>query len=242
VLKNSLLKAEPDDVNDLLYGLRYELRCVSDIEHVGSLLSWIGLHPASFRTAYPDRVVNNVYFDTIDLDCFAEHLAGVSERAKYRLRWYGDSFSPRQGVFEIKERHGLLGRKERYAVSLSASLDRLSFRRTRDEVLAQLPDAAATRFRSVSDPVLINRYRRQYFESFSRRVRITIDQQLQFYDQRQAQRPLTRFPQNTPNVVILECKFSAVDASETRRLLGGLPGRMSRCSKYILGVQCVLGY
>jgi hypothetical protein len=231
-------RAVASEANDL----RYELRCVSDLEQLGSLLNWIELHPASFRAAYPDRVVNNVYFDTFELGCFAQNLAGVSDRAKYRFRWYGDSFSPKDGVFEIKERLGLLGRKERYPVELSNSLDCLSFEASRSEILAQVPGAAAARFRPISDPILINRYSRQYFESFDRRVRITIDQQLRVYDQRQAARPRTRFPQNSPNIVILECKFSARDATDTRRLLGGLPGRMSRCSKYVLGVQGLLGY
>ena len=222
--------------------LRYELRCVAELEQLGSLHNWIEVHPLAFKTSYPDRVINNIYFDTYELGCFAQNLAGVSERKKYRFRWYGDSFAPLRGSFEIKERLNLLGRKERYPLELSASLDELSLERLRNEILAQIPAAAASQFRSITEPVLINRYRRQYFESFSRRVRITIDQRLEFYDQRHALRPRTRFSQNAPDVVILECKFAAEDGDETRRLLGGLPGRMSRCSKYILGVQGMLGY
>jgi len=232
------LKQQQPSLDDL----RYELRCVAEPEQLGSLHNWLELHPLSFKTSYPDRVVNNIYFDTYQLGCFAQNLAGVSERKKYRFRWYGDTFAPGKGTFEIKQRLNLLGRKERYPLELSASLDGLTLGELRHEILAQIPPAAAEQFRSITEPVLINRYRRQYFESFSRRVRITIDQQLEFYDQRHALRPRTLFRQNSPDIVILECKFAAEDGDETRRLLGGLPGRMSRCSKYILGVQGMLGY
>jgi hypothetical protein len=232
------MKARQPGLDDL----RYELRCVTALEELASLHNWIELHPASFRTAYPDRVINNIYFDSHEFACFAQNLAGVSERKKYRFRWYGDTFAPREGMFEIKERLNMLGRKERYPVTLSTSLDRLSLDDVRREILTQIPEEAASHFLSISLPVLINRYSRQYFESFSRRVRITLDRDLEFYDQRHALRPRTRFRSNSPDIVILECKFAAEDAGETRRLLGGLPGRMSRCSKYMLGVQGLLGY
>ena len=145
-------------------------------------------------------------------------------------------------MFEIKKRKNMLGSKERYPVALSDSLDRLSLDRVRREIVAQLPDSAAANFRPISEPVLINRYRRQYFESFSHRIRITIDRELKFFDQRHALRARIRFASNTPDVVILECKFAAEHARETRSLLGGLPGRLARCSKYMLGVQGMLGY
>ena len=48
-----------------LENLRYELRCTVEPSRLGELLNWIALHRAGFRTAYPDRTVNNVYFDTL---------------------------------------------------------------------------------------------------------------------------------------------------------------------------------
>ena len=70
--------------------------------------------------------------------------------------------------------------KERYPVDLAATLDGLSLQDVRRRIIEQVPEAAAAQFRSICEPVLINRYRRQYFESFSRRVRITIDRDLEF--------------------------------------------------------------
>ena len=44
--------------------------------------------------AFPDRIVNNVYFDTPDLAAFEANLWGAPERRKCRLRWYGETFQP----------------------------------------------------------------------------------------------------------------------------------------------------
>ena len=38
---------------------------------------------------HPDRWVNNIYFDNINLDLFNQSIEGMSRRAKVRLRWYG---------------------------------------------------------------------------------------------------------------------------------------------------------
>ena len=57
----------------------------------GMLRHWLHMHPAGFFSPYPERQVNNVYFDTWDYRAYAENLAGVSERSKVRYRWYGDS-------------------------------------------------------------------------------------------------------------------------------------------------------
>ena len=225
-----------------LEGLRYELRCVADQTQHGGVLNWIGTHPMAFKPAYPDRVVNNIYFDTYHFNCFGQNLAGVSERKKFRFRWYGNTFSPEGGAFEIKERYNLLGGKQRYSVALSRELSQLTLKQVRAEILQQLPDRAAEEFRAVSEAVLINRYIRQYFQSADLRVRITVDRDLSFYDQRFQRRPRTRFRSEGPGIVILESKFAANDGDEVRRRLGGLPGRMSRCSKYMMGLQRLLGY
>ena len=42
---------------------------------------------------HPDRWVNNIYFDNINLDLFNQSIEGMSRRAKVRLRWYGDFYN-----------------------------------------------------------------------------------------------------------------------------------------------------
>ena len=47
----------PDDA-------RYEIKFVADATRYHELENWIRMNAAGFRTTYPPRRVNNVYFDT----------------------------------------------------------------------------------------------------------------------------------------------------------------------------------
>ena len=55
---------------------------------------------------YPDRWVNNIYFDNFNLDFFNQSIEGISRRAKVRLRWYGDFSKLENTVMEIKYKKG----------------------------------------------------------------------------------------------------------------------------------------
>ena len=46
-----------------------------------------------FYKAHPDRYINNIYFDTVNLDNNWDNVAGNSKRMKIRVRWYNDLFS-----------------------------------------------------------------------------------------------------------------------------------------------------
>ena len=62
------------------------------------------LHPAGFQRTYPARWVNSIYFDTPDLHALEENFAGISDRAKYRIRWYGPLAGEHKAQYEIKIR------------------------------------------------------------------------------------------------------------------------------------------
>ena len=55
---------------------------------------------------YPDRWVNNIYFDNINLDLFSQSIEGISKRTKVRLRWYGDFHNLENPVLELKCKSG----------------------------------------------------------------------------------------------------------------------------------------
>ena len=221
---------------------RQEIKCILEPGRDAALASWIALHPAAFREAFPERRVNNIYFDSFDLGCFGENLSGVSGRTKCRLRWYGESTATRKAVLEFKQRRNLSGSKRRHAVEFRADLGDLAF----DEILRTttrgLPEAERARFDGMVGPVLLNHYRRRYFVSFDGRVRVTVDRDLAFYDQRSTRGPDMRFRVHSPDVIVLECKYASQDDSQVRRAVSDLPARVTRCSKYALGVQWLLGY
>ena len=56
--------------------------------------------------SYPDRWVNNIYFDNINLDLFNQSIEGISRRTKVRLRWYGDFHNIENSILELKLKSG----------------------------------------------------------------------------------------------------------------------------------------
>ena len=42
-----------------------------------------------FSIQYPKRKINSLYFDDLNYSSINENLDGVSEKKKYRIRWYG---------------------------------------------------------------------------------------------------------------------------------------------------------
>ena len=55
-------------IDEIPADARLEIKFVAETSRYHELEQWIRLHPAGFRKSYPPRRVNNIYFDTQDLD------------------------------------------------------------------------------------------------------------------------------------------------------------------------------
>lgn len=219
----------PDDA-------RYEIKFVVSTLQRRSVEHWLRLRPEGFYSPYPDRRVNNVYFDNHDFFAYEENLVGTSARTKVRLRWYGDTGNPERCTLEMKRRRNMLGWKVSHRtgpIDFTSQTWQQIRRRLRDD----LPESASIWLDANPRPVLINRYRRQYFESRDRKVRITLDHDQMVYSQLDGTRPNLTRRANLPQSLVVECKF----ATEDRRLgiaaIQGLRLRVGRNSKYVIGVQ-----
>ncbi len=58
---------------------------------------------------FDDRTVNSIYFDTPDFNLAKDNLSGISNRKKYRIRWYNKNFNDLS--YEIKSKKNNLGSK-----------------------------------------------------------------------------------------------------------------------------------
>jgi hypothetical protein len=221
-------------------GARYEVKFVADATRYHELEQWILLNPAGFRTSYPPRQVNNVYFDTHDLHAYAENLSGVSARAKVRLRWYGETNRPESTTLEVKRRRNHLGWKTHYPggpMDFSAHRWSKLWRTLR----RRLSPEGRLWLDSHPQPVLINYYHRQYFESPEGRLRATLDWRQTVLDQRLEPRPNLRHRANLPDTLVMEIKFHRADHALGSEVAQETPIRVSRNSKYMIGVQSILG-
>ena len=154
-----------------LQSIRYERKyCLPAGTH-NNLESIILRHPAFFKKTYPERQVNNIYFDTPDFDAFVDNIEGNTHREKIRIRWYGTDF-PRikNPVLEIKTKVGFAGGKIQRKLN--------SFKYSKESFLQYIiknKDVNNIFNIKCLKPVIVNKYSRKYFISNDGNFRITID-------------------------------------------------------------------
>ena len=207
-----------------MYDWRYEIKFTVNDVSLDDILQSVIYHPAGFNMAFPDRIVNNIYFDTPDFSCCRENLAGISERKKFRVRWYDDAKDGDQAKLEIKIKENALGRKLSYPLEFTHDLTKMS-----DVVNEKII------FCDSLNPSLNNGYRRSYYESSCGGFRLTIDREMTF-------KPLysTMFEHSDPTIsdprIIIEVKFPKENMGRLREITAYIPFRQTKHSKYVSGV------
>ena len=68
---------------------RFEKKWVFNNIDKETLLSNLINSKLFFREQFEERTVNSIYFDTLNLKSAVDNLNGVSDREKFRVRWYG---------------------------------------------------------------------------------------------------------------------------------------------------------
>lgn len=218
--------------------IRFEVKFVVDPTELPWIEEWVRSHALGFFEPYPARQVNNVYFDTFDLWTYRENLSGSSARSKVRFRWYGEAEHAEAGSLELKQRVRNLGWKTSFRVGPRA-LAGVRWGQIQRALRGELPREGRVWLDAHAMPVLINRYRRRYFESADRRIRLTFDWKQRVYDQRLRSTPNFSRAANLTDSMVVEFKFLARDRSLGSDALQTFPVRVSRNSKYVLGVQAI---
>ncbi len=200
----------------------------------------IRLHPAGFREVYPPREVNNLYLDTLGRTDFMEHVHGVSERSKTRIRWYGPLNGPiDRASLELKIKRGGVGRKETYPVP-GFAFRHTSAAEELHALFGQQPLPAGVRAAlELRRPSLVNRYARRYYLSADGLVRLTLDTNLHYYDPRRGSCSLAH-PVRDARTAVVELKYDPAHAEQAAAVVSRLPFRIARSSKYVEGVRRLL--
>ena len=209
---------------------RYERKYVTDKLKVEELEDYVLSHPGLFRPIYYPRQVISIYFDTEELDYYHQNILGVQQRRKVRVRWYehGSQISAMQ--IEVKIREGEVMKKAKFFLSKKvAEVDLDEIRRLMEKKLMGLVAEV-----DLLKPVVVAGYERRYFLSKSLGVRITLDDDLRFQAMGdwQAGRITSEW-----DLKVLECKYGIESDFEFVRVAERLPLRVSKSSKYMMGVQ-----
>ncbi|MCB0550051.1 MAG: polyphosphate polymerase domain-containing protein [Phaeodactylibacter sp.] len=194
-------------------------------------------HPALFTSPFPPRHINNIYFDTREFRNYRDNVAGSTNREKFRIRWYGEQYGQlKKPVLEIKIKRGLAGTKK-YAPLKPIALKR-GF--SIDDIRTWLEESnLSPEYQEAIKyliPTLHNRYRRKYFLSADKRFRVTLDDQLSYVNVPKLPGFFIR-QESEPGKVVMELKYDTVDDADASWLTDHFPFRLSKNSKYAIGVK-----
>tara|TARA_B110000046_G_scaffold108222_1_gene115583 strand:+ start:34756 stop:35469 length:714 start_codon:yes stop_codon:yes gene_type:complete len=221
----------------LLESARFERKFVLENSSLSYARMLIKTSAGIFSPIYQKRRVNNVYFDTPNLTSYYENHFGKSDRTKIRVRWYGETFGDMNDpILEIKIKHGAAGKKKSYPLKsfhLKEGFSRQDWNQIFE--ISNLPDIVRGELKR-SIPTLLNCYEREYFQSFNKVFRFTLDYNLKFFNVKSITSSFREksLPEKT---IILELKYDFKKDKEVKKITNALPIRLGKFSKYIRGVE-----
>tara|TARA_Y100000741_G_scaffold160939_1_gene121417 strand:- start:104 stop:769 length:666 start_codon:yes stop_codon:yes gene_type:complete len=178
-----------------------------------------------FRTQYPARNVNSVYFDTYNYTSIRQNLDGVSNKKKIRVRWYGNKDIMTNPVLEIKSKKGFETKKE------SSSIKELDNVKLSDLHIIKEKLNKKLKSKKIINPILTTHYEREYFISLNKKIRATVDYNLKsIFLNNITQIDIVK---NFKNICILEFKYSTSLDKYVRENLKGITLRLSKNSKFV---------
>ena len=184
-----------------------------------------------FRTNFPDRTVNSIYFDDFKNSCVSENLGGESEKTKFRLRWYGkNNHILKSPKLEFKVKKNFMNYK---IINDLKILDNLDLRKTKNVNFITKTVNSIYKIKTLI-PVSTTHYDRSYFLSSNNLVRSTLDKQLK----------VSKFNNDffIPifkkfNKIILELKYEKKYDEYVRKNINDISSRYSKNSKYIYSMM-----
>jgi hypothetical protein len=215
--------------------VRYEEKFPLTLDGVAAFRYWLEGRGegARFRTAFPARVVNSIYFDSPDLAAYLDGVEGAASRRKVRLRWYGATLEPGSSRFEIKARCNGCGTK--HVCEIAAPLPLEPHRSLPARLRRVLPADERLVLDFYPLAVLFNRYRREYYAS-PEGIRLTVDSEIV---SRKLVGGRLRLPPSIPGDLagVVEVKYPVDAVRAARRALATLPALPSKNSKYTRAVE-----
>ncbi|MDO8555068.1 MAG: VTC domain-containing protein [bacterium] len=210
---------------------RYERKFFLESFGFPSLKSLIKFHPSCFKKHYPARQVNSIYLDSFDKKSYSDNIAGIDQRIKTRIRWYGENINEIHiPILEFKIKSGFLGRKLHYSFpgfNREGNLDKNIRLAARGSDLPDFIKLYLARLKCSS----INSYLRQYYLSSDKRFRLTIDSDIRFY------KADNKLIERDKSNLIVELKYDEEYDADARIISSKFPFRMTKSSKYVTGVE-----
>ncbi|MDA9702850.1 VTC domain-containing protein [Candidatus Pelagibacter sp.] len=205
---------------------KWIIKDYDNLEVVSSLLK----SDFFFNYHYPRRQVNSIYFDDLNYSSIIQNLDGISEKKKFRLRWYGNKSIIENPILEIKEKKGFETQKR------SAYINNISFKDfPNDKAKLKIENIVNDKIKSNKKlySILTTHYTRDYFISNDRKIRATVDTNLESIG-------LTKISDKNIikkfKYIILEIKYETYLDEIVREKMKKISERLSRNSKLVNSV------
>jgi len=214
---------------------RYEKKYLISGLSSRNIINYINLSPITFNEIYSKRFINNIYFDTLNMDSYLSNIEGVAKRVKYRVRWYGLEKNiitdPR---LELKIKNNDISFKEIYKMKnfFLNFITNNSFNFNNFSI--DIPKNLLFILKNLK-PTSFNSYQRRYFLSKDKKIRITIDENL-IFKRAKKNNILNSFQKNYAKYKILEVKFDKDNYKNGKSFLNNFPFKITKSSKYVQGI------
>ncbi len=208
--------------------MRYELKYVFNSNQIYKINKWL-YSIKNLKKIYKPRRVNSIYYDDAEFTCAQNNIDGISERKKYRLRWYNNNIN--KNFYEIKLKKNKLSKKIIYK-----SKNEINFHNIKKLFSYENINFEDINFKKhltdkSLEPKLKVSYDRVYY--ITGKVRITIDKNLIFslFDNFSFSRNLK------DERIILEIKFEENNFIDGLQLINNCFTSPVRFSKYVRGLS-----
>ncbi len=184
---------------------------------------------------HPNRIVNSIYFDNLNLEMAQDNIDGLSKRCKIRVRYYGEKENDCN--LEIKKKINRFGFKKIF--NLKKKIDKIDlselFSLKNDLYKSVIQDSFVEKFivKDNLQPQIGVRYLREYY--IFDKIRLTHDKNIN-YTSFSNDKKITQ-KSTTDNINVIEIKFDYSDFKLAKFILNKIEIKPKRFSKYVRGLS-----
>jgi len=207
--------------------LRYERKWIFENCNYIDILNKALKSNFLFHLHFPKRFVNSLYFDDHNHTSVRDNLNGITNRTKFRIRWYGkNSFILDNPKLEIKIKKNFLNYKKIYQLK---NLDKLNLKNI-SHVKLICGEVENILKKKLLIATVTTHYERLYLISNNRKIRATIDHKLKGTNFNcYFQNPIFK----TCKDLIVEFKYKQEYDNYVRSNIQKISSRFSKSSKYV---------
>lgn len=215
--------------------MRFEKKFVVNENFNGDIKNF--LLQNKFSIPYPSRVVNSIYYDSNCFRRYFESEDGISERSKARIRFYDED--TKKLMLEYKIKNSELGWKRYLHINSSELRHKSKTINLRNANYRRFEVTIPKTIENIESPSLYVSYKRNYYVSEDRRVRITLDNGLLFCKLRNGHFINKESNNISSGLSVLEAKYDydVGDLQIIEQLTAIYSLNLSRFSKYCLGID-----